>query len=51
MIIFNGNKFKNDIGQLIKEYKYRDIEFTIKEKDLKKDLSRYLKKGLVLLFL
>ncbi len=39
------NKFKNDIGELIKEYKYRDIEFTIKEKDLKKRFKSLFEEG------
>jgi len=39
------NKFKSDIGELIKEYKYRDIEFTIKEKDLKKRFKSLFEEG------
>ncbi len=43
------NKFKLDITELLKEYKYRDIEFTLKGKDLKKRFKTLFEEGIGLI--
>lgn len=43
------NKFKFDIGQDIKEYQYKDIEFTVKEDSVKKKYKSLYENGVGLL--
>ncbi|HPN37945.1 MAG TPA: SpoIIE family protein phosphatase [Melioribacteraceae bacterium] len=48
-IFVMDNKFKFDIVELLKEFKYTDIEFTVKEKDIKKRFKSLFEEGIGLI--
>lgn len=43
------SKFKDDIPNLLKEYKYRDIEFTLNQKDIKRRFKTLFEEGIELI--